>query len=350
MSRRDKIIAMALTEFRPPRASHSLPVQSSISIQDSDADTVTLLDIQKEPIFTDINKLWSRPLDYNDFKTIFDFRNEYSNSFNIVSDIDLNNLVSKTQQIEDNIVTRHSLKCYEQLPLSDEDDCAGNKVNMFQDSDDSVKDKDYAPDCSTDSDSDLSNCSEPAPRMITFNAEIHNNQTNTPKYNHGSQKNRADASNQLEKIQKDLDIILPEASTNQVIASVNEENTKKCVSNRAEKEIDNEETEHIEEQSVNDSCREKENTETGKRENGEVESPSIILPVTEKGFTKSGQPRKRRAYDIKLGEHIKNKTVFRGITKDRKERIISELLPLMPETRRSFWLNLPVSSQVSNID
>lgn len=47
---------------------------------------------------------------------------------------------------------------------------------------------------------------------------------------------------------------------------------------------------------------------------------------------------------------LKNKTAFRGITKDRKERIISELLPLMPETRKSFWLNLPESSTVSNID
>lgn len=35
--------------------------------------------------------------------------------------------------------------------------------------------------------------------------------------------------------------------------------------------------------------------------------------------------------------------VERGIAKERKQEIIGKLVPLMPENRRSFWLNLPVS-------
>ncbi|CAH0717726.1 unnamed protein product, partial [Brenthis ino] len=53
-------------------------------------------------------------------------------------------------------VTRHSLKCYETLPYSEEECEKMNRpVNYFEDSDDSVIDKDYIPDfIISDSDSD----------------------------------------------------------------------------------------------------------------------------------------------------------------------------------------------------
>ncbi|CAH0717727.1 unnamed protein product, partial [Brenthis ino] len=45
-----------------------------------------------------------------------------------------------------------------------------------------------------------------------------------------------------------------------------------------------------------------------------------------------------------------NKNSSRGITKERKDRIIADLVPLMPETRRGFWLNLPETTRASNLD
>lgn len=47
---------------------------------------------------------------------------------------------------------------------------------------------------------------------------------------------------------------------------------------------------------------------------------------------------------------VPNKSSVRGITKERKERIIADLVPLMPITRRAFWLNLPESSRVPNLN
>lgn len=37
------------------------------------------------------------------------------------------------------------------------------------------------------------------------------------------------------------------------------------------------------------------------------------------------------------------KTHFRGVHEKRKSEIINNLLALMPENRRAFWLNLPVN-------
>lgn len=45
-----------------------------------------------------------------------------------------------------------------------------------------------------------------------------------------------------------------------------------------------------------------------------------------------------------------NKKSPRGTTKERKEEIISKLVPLMPENRRRFWIDLPVSNSDSGLD
>lgn len=40
---------------------------------------------------------------------------------------------------------------------------------------------------------------------------------------------------------------------------------------------------------------------------------------------------------------------FRGVTKSRKSDIIKKLCPLMPENRRQFWEELPVSNEVADL-
>lgn len=41
---------------------------------------------------------------------------------------------------------------------------------------------------------------------------------------------------------------------------------------------------------------------------------------------------------------VSNKTLPRGIQKERRDEIIAKLVPLMPENRRHFWITLPVSN------
>lgn len=48
--------------------------------------------------------------------------------------------------------------------------------------------------------------------------------------------------------------------------------------------------------------------------------------------------------------NIANKSRPRGITKERKDKIIAELVPLMPENRKDFWYNLPESSLDLKLD
>lgn len=46
---------------------------------------------------------------------------------------------------------------------------------------------------------------------------------------------------------------------------------------------------------------------------------------------------------------IKKKITPRGITADRKAAIVEKLLPLMPENRKSFWLNMPINNANRNL-
>lgn len=46
---------------------------------------------------------------------------------------------------------------------------------------------------------------------------------------------------------------------------------------------------------------------------------------------------------------IKRKNLPRGITKERKAVIIEKLVPLMPENRKHFWINLPTNDSAQNL-
>lgn len=112
----------------------------------------------KETVVTDIDKIWQRYVDYNDHSKIFDYNNEYQNSQIIVKSKDISNLKDAVLQKEsvDYKTTKDFLMCNETLSCSDKEDenaVIQNEPILFDDSDDSVKDKDYVPDSdATDTD------------------------------------------------------------------------------------------------------------------------------------------------------------------------------------------------------
>lgn len=173
MSRRDQIIALAISSNKE-KESCSVPVK----IINPNPRNTTCSFTRREPIPTDIDKLWSRPLDFNDFHSIFYFKNEYSSSMSIVHEINTKTLQQfiKTPMLQISPPrTRPALLCYEMMPDEDEEN-----LDPY-DSDDSVKDKNYDPDTVKSKnkkrlkifDTEVATC-HTIIDQITVHADIHN--------------------------------------------------------------------------------------------------------------------------------------------------------------------------------
>lgn len=288
MSRRDKILSMVISKSE---------TSSSQPTPNTKHETIEKPINKKTQISTKIDEIWSRSLDFNDFKPVFDFRNEYSNSVQLVKSYDLSAFKSRARERTPPF-TRHSLMCYENLPSSDEDNCNNTKTpDAFKqpyDSDDSAMDKDYCPDNCTDSDSDSDTSEKKQRRVknIVITAEVHDECHVLSKDSHGNiydsktpnprkEEHTYDTNNESEQMNNIIVLetnITVERAENEPLPILSDDNIETI-------------TEQVQ-------------TENERGEN--IESLST-LHENEKGITKSGLPRKRRKFDVPLAERLKLK-------------------------------------------
>lgn len=276
MSRRDRILSLAIgPKCKNKKESLPVPITNSNFTSKSTRKTSTATSSEKNIIITNIDDLWSRPYDYNDFPNIFDLNNEYNNFFETAVDIDLS-LFNVQNSTARGTITRKSLICFESLdPSSEEEDrispSVSNAKQYFGDSDDSVKDKNYSPKI-FDSDSDSS---PDIPSKIVVQADVH---YNTP-------------AKRSESLQPNSSVLL---SAN--VISIAEDNDSRMSSEVINMTFINQiQNEDINEQNIlND-------------ETGDWLLPQDEIEDSGKGFTKSGLPRKRRHFDTSLEERKKLK-------------------------------------------
>ncbi|CAH0721912.1 unnamed protein product, partial [Brenthis ino] len=235
--------------------------------------------------------------------------------------------VQKVKSFE-TTVTRHSLKCYETLPYSEEECEKMNRpVNYFEDSDDSVIDKDYIPDfIISDSDSDSPICikrnlleHKKTRGKKTEREETEHDETEPEETEHDETEREETEHNETEHEKAERE----EAEYDETEREETErketehEETERKETEREEtgyeetehEEIKREETEHEHTQHKHNTHihteREEIRREETERENSEVEE--CVILENEKGLTKAGMPRKRRRFDTSLADRQRQK-------------------------------------------
>ncbi|XP_047989341.1 uncharacterized protein LOC125228724 [Leguminivora glycinivorella] len=297
MSRKDKIMALAISNTKKSESLIRVKPANTTKNKNSLSSSDDKQAARKSPILTDLDELWSRPLDFNKYPAIFENQNEYCNSFEIVQDLDL---LSFTNNTYENTLpsTRQSLICYENLPDSDDDRC--DSTGLY-DSDDSVKDKDYNPK-SPDYNSDSSNnINEKVPITVTVDAGKHTDSVETDSVSSYDCNET-----------RHVSII--------VNAEIHDERERKNTRNGHEMNNNNRyfktnhnvietddiiELENVDTQSIQNQMEDTDFVESA-IEKGDIETSSNV-PECEKGLTKLGLPRKRRKFEESLHERKRQK-------------------------------------------